>query len=78
VETITSAAAAASGATTQGSKLQNTHTATPEARPTYELQLVIIEALVCEQLLQEGYDLGGAVLVRLWQINVSQVQDQGV
>ena len=43
---------------------------------TNELQFVIIEALVGQQLLQEGYDLHGAVLIGLGQIYVPQVQDQ--
>ena len=43
---------------------------------TNELQFVIIETFVGQQLLQEGYDLHGAVLVGLGQIDVPQVQDQ--
>ena len=43
---------------------------------TNELQFVIIETFVGQQLLQEGYDLHGAVLVGLGQIYVPQVQDQ--
>ena len=40
---------------------------------TNELQFVIIETFVGQQLLQEGYDLHGAVLIGLGQIYVPQV-----
>ncbi len=43
---------------------------------THKLQLVVIEALVREQLLQESHDLTGAVLVCLWQVDVTQIQHQ--
>ena len=61
-----------------------THTSSPwmqtsscwAATLTNELQFVIIEPFVGQQLLQEGYDLHGAVLIGLGQIYVPQVQDQ--
>ena len=43
---------------------------------THKLQLVVIEALVSEQLLQKCHDLAGAILVHLWQVDVAQIQHQ--
>ena len=43
---------------------------------TYKLQLAVVEALICEQLLQESHDLAGAILVCLWQVDVTQIQHQ--
>lgn len=41
---------------------------------TDELKLVIVEALIGEDLLQECHDLACAILVTLWHVEVSQVQ----
>ncbi len=43
---------------------------------THKLQLAIIEAFVREQLLHKSHDLTGAVLVCLWQVDVTQIQHQ--
>lgn len=43
---------------------------------THKLQLAIMEALISEQLLQESHDLTGAILVCLWQVDVTQIQHQ--
>lgn len=41
---------------------------------TNELKLVIVEALIGEELLQERHHLAGAILVCLWHVDVFQVQ----
>ncbi len=43
---------------------------------THKLQLAVIEALIREQLLQESHDLTGAILICLWQVDVTQIQHQ--
>ena len=43
---------------------------------THKLQLAVIKALVSEQLLQKSHDLTGAILVCLWQVDVTQIQHQ--
>ena len=45
-----------------------------EERITDEFQLVIVEAFVSEQLLQEGHDLARSILVCLRQVDVPQIK----
>lgn len=43
---------------------------------TNEFKLVIVEALVCQDLLQICHDLAGAILVCLWHVEIPQVQNK--
>ena len=41
-----------------------------------ELQVLIIEAFIANYLLEEGNQLDSVILVRLWKIDVFQVDDK--
>jgi hypothetical protein len=40
---------------------------------THKVKIVIIESLIADDLLKERYELNGVIFVRLWQIDILQI-----
>ena len=41
-----------------------------------KFKVLIVETFVADHLLQEGYELNCVVLIRLWQVDIFQIDDE--